>query len=297
MASYCNPVVNFFTIVIIIVVYGCVSAKALLYTITCDRISQANCQNETLSTILNSIEGDGDVHIHIQTPDLQLDEVINITGLNSLTIAGRRDVQTSIICSASQNASAGILLWNISGSVEIHNLDLKFCGSKVDKEYDGDTYLSALAIIWCGDVQLSHITIERSNGIGLMIIVNQTGAQDVINIESSIFRENNLHSNYIYYSNKSISDLDTQAYGGGGVYVAISNNIVQMKQTYLPVSTVLQFQNCTFENNTASTSCHDHIYTNVEGKAHEGCGRGGGVYLILDSNTANIHCAKTGISY
>lgn len=116
MASHRNPAVNFCTIVIIIVVYGCVSVKALLYTITCDRISQANCQNETLSTILNSVEGGGDVHIDIQTPDLQLDEVINITGLNSLTIAGKRDVQTSINCSASQNASAGISLWNISGS-------------------------------------------------------------------------------------------------------------------------------------------------------------------------------------
>ena len=297
MASYDNPVVKFCTIVIIVVVYGCVSVKALLYTITCDRTSQANCQNETLSTLLNSVEGDGDVHIDIQTRHLQLDEVINITGLNSLTIAGKRDVQTSINCSASQNASAGISLWNISGSVEIHNLNLKFCGSKVDNEYDGDTYLSALAIIQCGNVQLNHITIERSNGIGLMIIVNQTGAQDVINntIESSIFRENNLHSDYIYYSNKSISDLDTQAYGGGGVYVVI----VQTKQIYLPVSTVLQFQNCTFENNTANTSCHDYTYTDVEGKARKGCGRGGGVYLILGSSTTNIsalflNCTFTG---
>ena len=141
---------------LIIVVYGWASLKALSYTIviTCDRNTQNDCQNETLGNILNGIEGERDVHINIKTPQLQLNKAINITGLDSLTIIGKLDVQTSVICTNSQNVhvSTGIVLRNISGQVELHNITLASCGFQVQNKFDGNTYFSSLAIIHCGNV-------------------------------------------------------------------------------------------------------------------------------------------------
>ena len=249
-------------------------STSLSYTITCDpsNYSQANCQNDTLGTILKTIEGDYDIYIDLKTTSLQLNETINLTSLKSLTIIGKLDIQTSIICTPGQN---GVVLRNISGPVEIRNLNLTCCGSEVDTAVDSNAYLSALTIIQCGRIELSGITIERSRGIGLMI-VNQLGSEVII--ESAIFKENKLPI-YDNYSNKSVSD-SPQAFGGGGVYVAFGDTLRQ--------SCIVYFQNCTFENNTANTSLHNHLYTNVQGKAREGYGRGGGVYVLLSSGLTNI---------
>ena len=277
MAS--NSVLN--CMVVIIVGLTTVKAKStsLSYTITCDPNSQTDCQNETLDTILNGIEGDYDVYIDLKITELQLNEVINLTGLKSLTIIGKLDVQTNIVCTPGQNASAGpgVVLRNVSESVELSNLNLIFCGSEIDTEFNGKIYIAAVTIIHCRNVYLSDITIEWSRGIGLMI-VNHLGGE--VCIESSIFRENNLHSDYY---NGSASDF--QAQGGGGVFIV-------QQSYYLSTSTVtvtwLQFQNCTFENNIANTSRYDHLYTNVQGKAREGYGRGGGVYVLFSNDIANV---------
>ena len=246
----------------------------LSYTITCDHSSNADCRNETLGMIADDIGGQSDVHINILTPQLQLNEDINFTGLHSLTITGKLDTQTSIICSTSQNVSASVVLRNISGSVELRNLNLTFCGSKVDTEFDSNIYISALTIIQCRNVELNDITIERSEGIGLMI-VNHLGGE--VSIESAIFRQNRLHSDYF--------NSYTSVYGGGGVYVMFRN--IQ-EQPYSPNGMIFQFQNCTFENNTANTSHYHHLYTNVHGKARKGYGRGGGVYVLLSSGLRNV---------
>ena len=74
----------------------------LSYTITCDRISKADCRDETLGMIVDNIEGQSDVHIDLKTPQLQLNEEINFTGLHSLTITDKLDTQTSIICTCDQ---------------------------------------------------------------------------------------------------------------------------------------------------------------------------------------------------
>ena len=194
----------------------------LSYTITCDRSSNADCRNETLGMIADDIGGQSDVHINILTPQLQLNEDINFTSFHSLTITGKLDTQTSIICSTSQNVSAGVVLRNISGSVELRNLNLTFCGSKVDTEFDSNIYISALTIIQCRNVELNDITIERSGGIGLMI-VNHLGGE--VSIESASFRQNRLHSDYFNSS--------TSVYGGGGVYVMFRN--IQ-EQPYSPMA-------------------------------------------------------------
>ena len=272
-------------IIVITVVYGCVSVKALSYTITCDRDHQNGCQNETLGSILNGVEEDYDVHIDIRTDHLQLKEMINITGLNSLTIIGKLDVQTSIICVPSQNASVGVILTNINGSIELSNLNLTLCGSEANNGFNNKTYISALTIIECRNVQLSGISIERSRGIGLML-VNHLGGE--VNIESAIFKENVLHRNY---SSRSVSD-SPQVFGGGGVYVAIHRN-----SNISEYNLLLHFHNCTFENNMANTSCYDNLYTDIQGKGSGGYGRGGGVYVVFYSNVRNVRALFSGCTF
>ena len=58
------------------------------------------------------------------------------------------------------------------------------------------------------------------------------------------------------------------------------------QQTYSPM--IFQFQDSTFENNTANTSQYYSLYTNVLGKARKGYGRGGGVYVLLSSGLRNV---------
>ncbi|MGJ8945891.1 hypothetical protein AB9K17_23660, partial [Salmonella enterica subsp. enterica serovar Kentucky] len=78
-------------------------------------------------------------------------------------------------------------------------------------------------------------------------------------ITSALFVENTLPQKYR-------NGTEERYFGGGGVYIMF-RHILQQK--YSP-TTVLRFQNCTFENNTANTSIHDHLYTNVQGEAREG---------------------------
>ena len=47
------------------------------YAITCDPKTQPNCRSKTLGTILNGVEGEYDVHVNLNTTQIQLNEVIN----------------------------------------------------------------------------------------------------------------------------------------------------------------------------------------------------------------------------
>ena len=113
-----------------------------------------------------------------------------------------------------------------------------------------------------------------------MIIVNHLGSEVIMSIESSSFKENRLHSDY---SNRTVSQSQPRVFGGGGVYVVLQGHTAQHES-----STMLYFQNCTFENNTANTSRYDHLYTDVQGKGRVGYGRGGGAYVLFDSDIRNV---------
>ena len=232
----------------------------LVYDITCDPKStfEEDCQNKSLETITAEINKKTDVHINTTIPELKLSANVSFTNLNSLDITGMPGL-TAIVCTA---GNAGIVLRDID-ELSLRNINLTFCGYVgLDGVQAGKIYSSALTIYHCGKVEIDKMVIERSTGIGLKIIGHQ-GSK--INISSATFKQNQLQPPFTVW-------------GGGGVYLKLEK---LSNRSYSP-TTIFQFHDCTFENNTANNSHYDYTYTDILGEVNEGFGRGGGVYVLLN---------------
>lgn len=93
---------------------------------------------------------------------------------------------TSIICTAGSNASAGIILSDIVGMITLNRLNITLYGCQVqERYYNGNvgTYWSALAMLYCMNVQLNRVIIAASRGLGLSILNHQGGR---VNINATI---------------------------------------------------------------------------------------------------------------
>ena len=234
--------------------------STLVYNIICDPKStfEEDCQNKSLEMITAEINKKTDVHINITIPELKLSANVSFTNLNSLDITGMPGL-TAIVCTA---GNAGVVLKNID-ELSMRNINLTFCGYVgLDRVQAGKIYSSALTIYYCGKVEIDKMVIERSTGIGLKIIGHQ-GSK--INISSATFKQNQLQPPFTVW-------------GGGGVYLKLDK---LSNRSYIP-TTVFQFYDCTFENNTANNSHYDYSYTDILGEVNEGFGRGGGVYVLLN---------------
>ena len=213
-------------------------------------------------------------YIHLKT-------TVNFTNLKTLTINGE-PTSTTITCTAGDGHSAGIVLDNITDTVTLNNLRQTFCGSRVivnfDRIYD-ETYSkilsSALTIVHCHDMELEELIIERSRGNGLTIFNLQGGR---VYIKSSIFIDNELPSEYI--------NATEPVYGGSGVCILLGKFL---QGQYSPMT--IQFDNCTFRNNTAHTE-HYNL-----GQTLTGYGRGGGAYVLIDSGFADVHILFLGCKF
>lgn len=237
------------------------------FNITCDPQDRDgnNCQSESLETIAAHISkksNDG-IQINIKIPQLKLTSNIEFTNISTLIINGALN-KTTINCTAnaSDSASAGIVLTNITHKVMMKALRFTFCGSQTtDTLNKSQTYSSAISLLHCWNVELDDIIIEKSKGIGLSFVRHQGGR---VNIRSAIFKENKLSKDLL----KAGSVL-----GGGGVSIIL----------HLP--TVLEFENCTFVNNTSHFMNYDIGYMNDFGEMKVGYGRGGGVHLLIRNGT------------
>ena len=222
-----------------------------------------NCS--TLETVANKARENDSMEISINISQLTLASTLNFTKLKSLTINGVLDI-TTINC---MNASAGIVLSDIAGTVELSNLRLLFCGSQVD--YRNEAYTSALTIFGCKNVQLHRLVITRSHGLGLVILNHQGGS---VNIS---------FSNFAYNGPK----MNNSERGGG---ILLKLDCVQSQNCD---SMIFQFYNCTFANNTAyippNNSDHycSHYYTVAMGNG-KGFEHGGGVYVSIGGSASNI---------
>ena len=237
-----------------------------VFNITCDPGSQKDCQSDSLETVATTVQEKTDVQIDIKIPQLFLNSNISFTSLNSLTINGEPG-STTIICTA---AGAGIVLNDIHSILILNNLNLSFCGSKIITEFHSKTYISALTIVHCRNVELNELVIAKSRGLGLTILDHQGGR---VYVKSATLKENKL-----LHEHDSTSE---PVYGGGGMYILLEQWPHLVPMTF-------QFDHCTFENNIANTSHYNYLYTDVLGKVHKGYGRGGGVYLLLRSGLSNV---------
>ena len=245
------------------------------YMITCDPRLELNedCQSESLETIAAKINRSQqtDVQIDITIPQLYLNTPIKFADLKSLVIKGK---STTITCIASANSSAGIQLSSIEDIIKLSNLTLNSCGVLLTLERH-KTYISALIILNCSNVELNEIVIQKSTGIGLMIL-NHTGGR--VSIISTLFVENKLPQKYR-------NGTKERLFGGGGMYI----NGPLYPTTFL-------FENCTFNNNTSNNNHYNLSYTDVR-ETQENDGNGGGVYMNFGSGSVNIHVSFIGCNF
>ena len=252
----------------------------MTFNVTCDpynKKSRGECQNESLDAVAIEVKDqiNAIVQINIKIPQLHLNSTINFNNLNSLTISGEPGSST-IICTAGGNTSAGIVLNNITGIVTLRNLNLTFCGSKINTEVDSGphhhiikTYNSALTIAHSRSVELNELVIAKSKGLGLTILDHQGGR---VNVISTIFKENKVPQEY--------TDTAEQVFGGG-VYILVSGG------QYLPMTFV--FENCEFQGNVVHAKYRRLVYTDVLGEEQNNYGHGGGAYILLKSGFVNVH--------
>ena len=150
-----------------------------MFNITCDPKSEIDCQKESLETVVEEARKRKitDLEINIKIHHLQLDATLNFTNLSSLTISGEPDL-TNIVCTHGGNATrAGIVLSGINGTVLLQNLNLSFCGLKIDGKFgrDNSKFYSGLIISHCKNVELDKLVITKSKGLGLMMDNTQGG--------------------------------------------------------------------------------------------------------------------------
>ena len=248
-------------------------------SITCDPQLEEDCQSESLETIADKVKGhqQTEVQIDIKIPLLHLNTPVKFEGFKSLIIKGN---STTITCMAGANSSAGIQLSHIADSIKLSNLILHSCGTEILRH---KMYISALIILNCSNVELTEIAIEKSNGIGLMIL-NHTGGR--VSISSALIAANTLPQ-------KHGNGTKSRVFGGGGVYIKFSSGPIY--------PTTILFDNCTFENNTSSNTHYKLSYTGpgVEELTQDnnGKGTGGGVYMNFDGGSVNIHVSFIGCNF
>ena len=231
---------------------------------------QLDSEGTLTSISLKDIESEvkeKDVQIIFNNTQVEMNKTISFANLTSLNITGLPDF-TIIACKA--HAGAGIMLRDIE-SIMLTNLSLTGCGSLFINEFKKKrSFISALTMIHCGGVQINRLIIAQSSGTGLMILNHQGG---MVNIQSAIFKENKLPQNQ-----KNSGNSSSPVFGGGGMYILLGK--FQESSNYSSIT--FQFDNCTFERNTARNKHFPYLYTDISsGELQKDCGAGGGVYLSI----------------
>ncbi|MCG8621717.1 MAG: hypothetical protein MJE68_06925, partial [Proteobacteria bacterium] len=219
------------------------AAEKIVFNVTCDpNFNGTICRGDSLEEIVDEAMNKtiSDLEIRIKIPQLQLNKTLNFTNLSSLIIRGEDELgMTNLVCTQTHGSQAGIVISGIKGSVLLQNLNLSFCGAKINNTFgknSSQVYMyRALTINQCKNVELKNIVIERSKGLGLVMNSNQGGH---VIMTSILFQGKSMYN---------LRGVDDKAFGGGGAYIALSRSANQSAlRTFL-------FRNCTFKNNTAHT--------------------------------------------
>ena len=186
------------------------------FYITCDPHNDSSqwkdCDSESLETIAAEVKKNADVQVYIKISLLRLTTNVNFTMLRSLTITGDPN-GTTISCIAGSNTSAGIMVTDVLHKITLSMFRLSFCGVHIKGKpvyHDiGPTFVSALTILRCYNIELNDVVIANNTGIGLSIVSHKGG---VINITATIFKDNSLFTDYQMNS----------MMGGGGLSIALN---------------------------------------------------------------------------
>ena len=266
-----NVIILYSIILIFSLAPRSIECERKVYNVTCSCIVKMDCEGECPESIANDIIEGMDVQIDIRVPQLQVNTALTFLNLTSLSITGDPKFGTpNVTCSDMNHSDSGVgIIVNETNFVSLTNLKFSNCGSIVHAS--NHTHRSALSILFCKNVSVTSVTIENSDGYGLMI---QSHQGDTLQIKSSIFKYNKL---------QSINTGSTVVHGGGGVNLAVISSV----QGYtMQVKTNILFKNCLFENNTANNT---HYTFTVKNKPCSEYGRGGGAFLVLRSGLPNVN--------
>ena len=232
-----------------------------------------NCS--TLEKVL--IDHDADVQIDFKISQLQLDTKIPFTHRNTLVMNGVAEI-TTITCT---NNSAGIVLSDISDKITINNLTFISCALEI--HHKKKTYISALTIIQCNNVDLNNVIIKNGTGIGLMFLDHQGGE---VNVHSSSF---------LNRKSRTEPQMDVASdsmHRGGGVFIKLSP---QNQQSRKPMTFL--FDSCTFENNSAYSIDYNSFYADIVSKSKNESIQGGGAYVFIGSGLENVNISFNGCEF
>ena len=252
---------------VLLVIFLLQGLKAKLYNtigyqIPCKSVN-SDCK-ESLGEIADNITEGANVCINIKKDRLYLNESVTFRRLNSLLISGNPNSSTVIDCSLSAS-NAGITLEKIT-NITLKNLTLKSCGAWSSARKN-KTYISALRLMNCNDVNMEYLAITESKGIGLTVQSHEGGRF------------------FVAWSNFTNSRLPSELQekdflGGGGVYIGEFLHDSNL-------SVLFEFQHCRFEKNVAHTRYFNSYYSDEFGRERDGYGQGGGMFLAIENNTTH----------
>ena len=117
--------------------------------------------NESLEMILERVQQGTNVWIDIKIPELLLKGNITFVNLHSVTINGEPGL-IAISCTAEHS---GIVFNDIADMIRLNNLKFISCGSKITHMFKKSEYISALVLIYCRNMEISRVIVERSKGM------------------------------------------------------------------------------------------------------------------------------------
>ena len=210
--------------------------------------------------------------LQILSNTLYLDDPVFVENVLAFELRGINE-STSIMCSSTPESQPGLVLVSLE-NVTISNINFTGCGVIRTYNFRNDNvyfYRAAIHFYRCKDVTIYNLSMYNNHG-GIAIIDSQGGK---IVISYSEF-SNNL------VPKENISDY----YGGAGIFVREGG--LNKEEYHHPF--VLQLSHCTFQHNRATFTYFFKIF-NFFNQPSLGTGRGGGIDVILWSNTSwsSIH--------
>ena len=192
------------------------------------------------------------------------------------------------------NDSAMICCFNSSGltfigsnSIHLENITLHGCGAPQnstsknfsDTDFSYIKFRVGLYFSFCNDVTLLFVTVENSNGTGLVLY--NTGGENTF--QHCFFEENQVQD----------GDWDSAGPGGGGVIVEFSycipgdTSCAEATSDVTNTNAIYDFYECRFESNVASDTGASFIPIYPHGRDHNAFGHGGGLSVHFKGNSFN----------
>ena len=117
------------------------AAEKIVFNVTCDpNFNGTICHGDSLEEIVDEAKKKmiSDLEIRIKIPQLQLNKTLNFTNLRSLIIRGEDELgMTNLICTQTHayGSQAGIVINGTKERVLLQNLNLSFCGVKINNTF------------------------------------------------------------------------------------------------------------------------------------------------------------------